>query len=83
MVSIVGAGGLGKTRLAHVIGREADQRIVHFVELAGVTTSDGVAPEVAAELGVRESMLRLRPGGRAVRPADLMTGLVELLDSPP
>lgn len=83
VVSIVGAGGLGKTRLAHVIGREADQRIVHFVELAGVATSEGVAPEVAAELGVRESMLRLRPGGRAVRPADLMTGLVELLGPGP
>ncbi|HVK22708.1 MAG TPA: BTAD domain-containing putative transcriptional regulator, partial [Actinokineospora sp.] len=33
VTSIVGAGGLGKTRLAHVLGREAEQPVVHFVEL--------------------------------------------------
>jgi predicted ATPase/DNA-binding SARP family transcriptional activator len=54
VTSIVGAGGLGKTRLAHAVGRRADQRVVHFVELAGVTADGDVADEVASALGVRE-----------------------------
>ncbi|WP_344044492.1 ATP-binding protein [Nocardioides panacihumi] len=62
VVSIVGAGGLGKTRLAHVVGRQAEQAVVHFVELAGVASPDGVALEVADVLGVRESVVtRGRP----------------------
>ena len=43
VVSIVGAGGLGKTRLAHVLAREATQPVVHVVELAGVTAAEDVA----------------------------------------
>ena len=41
VVSIVGAGGLGKTRLAHALARDAAQPVVHFVELAGVTVGRG------------------------------------------
>jgi predicted ATPase/DNA-binding SARP family transcriptional activator len=54
VTSIVGTGGLGKTRLAHTVSREAEQRVVHFVPLAGVTTDDDVAAEVASALGARE-----------------------------
>lgn len=54
VTSIVGAGGLGKTRLAHAVSRRAEQRIVHLVALAGVTTHDDVAGEVASVLGVGE-----------------------------
>lgn len=62
VVSIIGAGGLGKTRLAHVVGRQAEQPIVHFVELAGVTSADGVTLEVADGFGVRETAVtRTRP----------------------
>ncbi|WP_237774155.1 ATP-binding protein [Actinosynnema sp. ALI-1.44] len=46
--SIVGTGGLGKTRLAHAVCRQAGQRLVYFVPLAGV--SRGVAAEVASVL---------------------------------
>jgi predicted ATPase/DNA-binding SARP family transcriptional activator len=56
VVSIVGAGGLGKTRLAHVLAREATQPVVHFVELAGVTDAQDVAVEVGSVLGVRDSV---------------------------
>ncbi len=56
VVSIVGAGGLGKTRLAHVLAREATQPTVHFVELAGVTAPEDVAVEVGSVLGVRDSV---------------------------
>ena len=69
VTSIVGAGGLGKTRLAHVMGRLAEQPVVHFVELAGVTSPDGVAVEVGSALGVRESRDRRRlPRPRASGP---------------
>ncbi len=37
VVSIVGPGGLGKTRLAHVLARETASPVVHVVELVGVT----------------------------------------------
>ncbi len=56
VVSIVGAGGLGKTRLAHVLARDATQPVVHFVELAGVTAAEDVAVEVGSVLGVRDSV---------------------------
>ncbi|MFI5892503.1 ATP-binding protein [Actinoplanes sp. NPDC051513] len=53
VVSIVGAGGLGKTRLAQAVARRARQRVVCVVELAGVTGD--VLGEVASALGVGES----------------------------
>jgi predicted ATPase len=56
VVSIVGAGGLGKTRLAHALAREAAQPVVHFVELASVTAAEDVAVEVGSVLGVRDSV---------------------------
>jgi predicted ATPase len=56
VVTIVGAGGLGKTRLAHALARDATQPAVHFVELAGVTETEDVAVEVGSILGVRDSI---------------------------
>jgi hypothetical protein len=51
VTSIVGAGGLGKTRLAHAVARQAEKRIVQFVELAGVAADSDVVAEVASALG--------------------------------
>ena len=56
VVSIVGAGGLGKTRLAHVLARDAVQPVVHIVELVGVTSAEDVAVEVGSVLGIRDSV---------------------------
>ncbi|WP_193615031.1 ATP-binding protein, partial [Nocardioides lijunqiniae] len=56
VTSILGPGGLGKTRLAHLLGREAEQPVVHFVELVGVTSPEDVVVEVASALGVRDSV---------------------------
>ena len=56
VVSIVGAGGLGKTRLAHALARDAAQPVVHVVELAGITAAEDVAVEVGSVLGVRDSV---------------------------
>lgn len=80
VVSIVGTGGLGKTRLAHLIARSAEQPVVHVVELAGVTSPDGVVIAVADALGLRESV-----AGRVVslRSADLLTRLLEAVGPVP
>ncbi|MEV7040713.1 BTAD domain-containing putative transcriptional regulator [Amycolatopsis sp. NPDC051061] len=56
VTSIVGAGGLGKTRLAHTVSRRAEQRIVHFVSLAGVSGDDDVLAEVASAVGSGETL---------------------------
>lgn len=81
VTSIVGPGGLGKTRLAHAVSREAEQRVVHLVGLAGISRDAEVAGEVASALGVGES-LRLHTLSPAV-PADVLTGIVGVLGPGP
>ncbi|MFJ8537858.1 ATP-binding protein [Streptomyces sp. NPDC093591] len=76
VTSVVGPGGLGKTRLAGAVARDAEQRIVHLVPLAGVRQDADVAPEVASALGVGEG-LRPAAGG------DLIAGIVGALGSGP
>ncbi|WP_459986378.1 ATP-binding protein [Nocardioides sp. AN3] len=79
VVSIIGAGGLGKTRLAHVVGRQAEQPVVHFTELAGVTAPADVALEVADVLGVRETVAtRARP-----QRGDVVGRIVEAVGTAP
>jgi predicted ATPase/DNA-binding SARP family transcriptional activator len=56
VVSIVGPGGLGKTRLAHVLARDAALPVVHVVELVGVSAAEDVVGEVGSALGVRDSV---------------------------
>ncbi|OHV36028.1 MULTISPECIES: ATP-binding protein [Pseudofrankia] len=61
VTSIVGPGGLGKTRLAHAVSRLAEQRVVHVVELAAISGDDEVAAAVASVLGIAENP-RTSPG---------------------
>lgn len=82
VTSIVGPGGLGKTRLAHLMGRLAEQPVVHFVELAGVTSPEGVAVEVGDVLGVRESVAG-RLTSAAARRTDLVTRIVDQIGTAP
>jgi predicted ATPase/DNA-binding SARP family transcriptional activator/tetratricopeptide (TPR) repeat protein len=56
VVSIIGAGGLGKTRVAQAVARDAAVPVVHVVELVGVSAGDDVVAEVGSVLGVRESI---------------------------
>ncbi len=82
VVSIIGPGGLGKTRLAHVVGRKATQPIAHFVELVGVSSPEGVVGEVGSALGVRDSV----SGRRALTPqqrADIRTRIAQHFDQAP
>ncbi|MEV6589273.1 ATP-binding protein [Streptomyces acidicola] len=79
-VTVVGPGGLGKTRLAHAVSRRAEQRVVHFVPLAGVTVDEDVAAEVASALGAGEG----RPGAMSGHvPADPVSGILGVLGSGP
>jgi predicted ATPase/DNA-binding CsgD family transcriptional regulator len=57
VVSIVGAGGTGKTRLAIRAARELsveEWRFTTWVDLAAVTSSSEISPTLAAALGVVE-----------------------------
>ncbi len=64
VTSIVGPGGLGKTRLANAVARDVPQRAVHVVALAGVARDGDVEGEVASVLGVGEArQAPRRPGG--------------------
>ncbi|MCD9873083.1 ATP-binding protein [Streptomyces guryensis] len=76
VTSVVGPGGLGKTRLASAVARDAEQRVVHLVPLAGVRRDADVAAEVASALGAGES-LRPAAGGEAI------AGIVGALGSGP
>jgi predicted ATPase len=82
VVSIVGPGGLGKTRLANAIARTAPEPVVHVVELAGVTSGADVAGEVGSALGVRDSV-----SGRRVltaeQRADVRARIAQLLGQSP
>ncbi len=82
VTSIVGPGGLGKTRLAHVLARDAEQPRVHFVELVGVTSPDDVVAELGAALGVRDSVTGRRTLTPAQR-ADVRGRLAQQLDTAP
>ncbi|MFF8729016.1 ATP-binding protein [Streptomyces sp. NPDC015171] len=61
VVTVAGPGGLGKTRLSHAVSRAAEQPVVHFVTLTGVTADADVAGEVASAVGAGEG--RQFPGG--------------------
>ncbi|HET6153440.1 MAG TPA: BTAD domain-containing putative transcriptional regulator [Marmoricola sp.] len=82
VVSILGPGGLGKTRLAHVIGRQHPAPTVHFVELVGVTVGEDLVGEVGSALGVRDSV----SGRRALtteQRADVRARIAQHLDASP
>jgi predicted ATPase len=81
VTSIVGTGGLGKTRLAQVVSRQAEQRVVHFVALAGVTSDDDVADEVASALGVGDT--RRASAGQPARPTEVLGGIAAALGPGP
>ncbi|WP_158607600.1 ATP-binding protein [Flexivirga caeni] len=77
VTSIVGPGGLGKTRLAHAVCRQTLYRTVQFVGLAGVTDSSEVAAEVATVLGVTSA--RTRAARTTEAPVDLATAIARSL----
>ncbi|MET9831588.1 BTAD domain-containing putative transcriptional regulator [Streptomyces sp. NPDC006385] len=81
VTSIVGPGGLGKTRLASAVARDTEHRVVFLVPLAGVGRDADVAAEVASALGVGESPRAPSPGSGP--PADVLAGIVGALGPGP
>ncbi|MGX1620440.1 ATP-binding protein [Streptomyces sp. NPDC055506] len=77
-VTVAGPGGLGKTRLAHAVSRRAEQRVVYFVPLAGVTADADVTAEVTSALGAGEG----RPGA-AMSGHDPVSGILGVLGPGP
>jgi predicted ATPase/DNA-binding SARP family transcriptional activator len=80
VVSILGPGGLGKTRLAHLLGRESTLPTVHFIELVGITAPDDLIGEVGSSLGVRDSVSGRRTLTTEQR-ADVRARIAQHLDS--
>jgi predicted ATPase/DNA-binding SARP family transcriptional activator len=80
VVSIVGTGGLGKTRLAHAVARRAAHRVVQLVPLAGVAADADIAGEVASVLGVGDAW---PASGRPTTPRDLLGGIARALGPGP
>jgi predicted ATPase/DNA-binding SARP family transcriptional activator len=81
VTSIVGTGGLGKTRLAHAVSGRAEQRVVHLVELAGVAADGDVTAEVASAVGAGED--GGNPPGRRGAPPGSPAGIVAALGPGP
>ncbi|SIO23311.1 AfsR/SARP family transcriptional regulator [Agromyces cerinus] len=68
LVTILGPGGLGKTRLAQEIAARSAAPTVVVVELASVRTDDDVTLALASTLGVREASSSQRIADTAIRP---------------
>jgi predicted ATPase/DNA-binding SARP family transcriptional activator len=81
VTSIVGTGGLGKTRLAHAVAGLAEQRVVQVVELAGVAADGDVTAEVASAVGGGEE--GGNPAGRRNAPPQPSAGIVAALGPGP
>lgn len=82
VVTILGPGGLGKTRMAHLVARHAPQPVVHVVELVGVRSADDVVGEVGSVLGVRDSVSALG-ALTATQRADVRSRIAAHLDRAP
>ncbi|MEU1121356.1 MULTISPECIES: BTAD domain-containing putative transcriptional regulator [unclassified Streptomyces] len=76
VVTVLGPGGIGKTRLAHAVSRRAPQRLVHAVPLAGVTTDEDVAAEVASALGAGAGRHGAVTGPAALDPVQAILGVL-------
>jgi predicted ATPase/DNA-binding SARP family transcriptional activator len=84
VTTILGAGGLGKTRLAHEVAALALDTFpsVVVVELASVRSDDDVVFAIATALGIREIGTSRRVGDQVVR-ADLGSRILNRLAEQP
>ncbi len=60
VVTVLGPGGAGKTRIAHELGRRAAAHMsVAFVELASLRSEEDVASAIGATLGLTEADVKV------------------------
>lgn len=80
LVTILGPGGLGKTRLAQAVAQHTtlDAPAVVVVELAGIRSDEDVLGAIASTLGVREETSGQRLGDHLLR-TDAATRVLERL----
>ncbi|GAA1947293.1 ATP-binding protein [Agromyces allii] len=83
LVTILGPGGLGKTRLAQELALRSDAPTVVVVELASVRTDDDVALALGSALGIREASAGQRIGETPVVRRDVRTRIAESLAERP
>ncbi|ANJ26445.1 BTAD domain-containing putative transcriptional regulator [Agromyces aureus] len=83
LVTILGPGGLGKTRLAQEIAQRSEAPTVVVVELASVRTDDDVALALGSALGIREASAGQRIGEAPVVRRDIRTRIAESLAERP
>lgn len=82
LVTILGTGGLGKTRLAQEVAACSELPAVIVVELASVRNDDDVVFALASTLGIREAAPGQQLAGPAARP-DLRARIVGQLAERP
>ncbi len=82
LTTILGPGGIGKTRIAQVLAQESSVPRVHVVELVGVGSGDDVVAELGAALGVRGSVTSRSPLTPAQQ-ADVRGRIAQELDVGP
>ncbi|MQA09339.1 MAG: AfsR/SARP family transcriptional regulator [Pseudonocardiaceae bacterium] len=79
VTSIVGTGGLGKTRLAQAVARNAEHQVVHLIQLASLAAESDrseVAAEVASTIAAGDGW---GPAARHATPFDPLSGIVRTL----
>ncbi|GAB3595241.1 BTAD domain-containing putative transcriptional regulator [Microbacterium tumbae] len=82
LVTLLGVGGIGKTRLAQSVAAASFSPLVAVVPLAGIRDDDDLAPAIADALGISEA----RAGGRladARLQPDLRSRVVAMLSERP
>lgn len=83
LATILGPGGLGKTRLAQELAHRASEPAVVFLELAGVRSGDDVVLALGSTLGIREvSSATLKLNDPGVR-LDLRERILSVLGERP
>lgn len=78
LVTLLGAGGLGKTRLAQSVAAASESPMVAVVALASIRNDDDLVPAIGAALGISEARASSRLSDARAQP-DLRSRLVTLL----
>jgi len=82
LVTVLGAGGLGKTRLAHAVAAASDAPMVAVIPLASIRDAADLEPAIGAALGISETRTGSTLADARTQP-DLRTRIIALLGERP